>query len=57
MKTHASLYDALIEHRMPYQEPRIVVPTGEIKDDKRTYELNGHRYILIYDPDLDENNE
>ena len=58
-----TLLDALIEQGMYVRkfsgkaEPRISIPTGEILNDNKTFELNGHKYIYKYDADLDENNE
>jgi len=58
-----TLLDALIEQGTfirkftGTQGPLITIPTGEIMDDNKTFEMNGHRYIYKYDPDLDENNE
>ena len=58
-----TLLDALIEQETYIRqfsgkaEPRISISTGEILDDNKTFELNGHKYIYKYDADLDENNE
>lgn len=58
-----TLYDALIEQRNYVRKytgsigPLITIPTGEILDDNKTFELKGHKYIYKYDADLDENNE
>ena len=58
-----TLLDALIEQETfirkftGTQGPLITIPTGEILDDNKTFELNGHKYIYKYNADLDENNE
>ena len=58
-----TLLDALIEQETYVRKfsgnsgPSITIPTGEIMDDKVTFEKDGHRFIYKYDPELDENNE
>ena len=58
-----TLLDALIEQGTfirkftGIQGQSITIPTGEIMDDRVTFEKDGLRFIYKYDPELDENNE
>lgn len=56
-----TLLDALIEQGKYIRKytgnagPLIAIPTGEILDDKMKFEKDGHKFIYVYDPELDEN--